>query len=93
VNAVWHARNRSCQKAQEDKVRQALTRRAGTCSEDDMSAVGDAQNRAIRIALKKARERDAEKALQEQEAQKEATAAKTARLRALRLGNPPGMGR
>jgi hypothetical protein len=50
-----------------------------------MSVTGDAQNRAIRIALKKARERDAEKALQEHEDQKEATAAKTARLRALRL--------
>lgn len=63
----------------------APARHADTPSEDHMSTVGDAQSRAIRAALKKARERDAEKALQEQEAQKEATAAKTARLRALRL--------
>lgn len=50
-----------------------------------MSTVGDVQSRAIRVALKKARERDAEQALQEYEDRREATAAKTARLRALRF--------
>jgi hypothetical protein len=50
-----------------------------------MSDVKDAQERAIRAALRDERARDATRALQEHEAKKEADLAKTARLRALRL--------
>jgi hypothetical protein len=50
-----------------------------------MSDVKDAQERAIRVALRDERARDAARALKEHEAKKEADLAKTARLRALRL--------
>jgi hypothetical protein len=52
-----------------------------------MSNVKDAQDRAVRIALKEDRARDAARALQEREAERKAAVDKTAKLRALRLAN------
>jgi hypothetical protein len=52
-----------------------------------MSTVKDTQDRAVRVALKEDRARDAARALQEREAERKAAIDKTARLRALRLAN------
>jgi hypothetical protein len=52
-----------------------------------MSNVKDAQDRAVRIALKEDWARDAARALQEREAERKAAVDKTAKLRALRLAN------
>jgi hypothetical protein len=52
-----------------------------------MSNVKDAQERAVRIATKEDRARDAARAIQEKDAERAAALAKTAKLRALRLAN------
>jgi hypothetical protein len=50
-----------------------------------MSDVKDAQERAIRAAMREERARDAARALQEHEAERQAALSKTERLRAQRL--------
>jgi hypothetical protein len=54
-----------------------------------MSDVKDAQERAIRAAMREERARDAARALQEHEAERQAALSKTARLRAQRLAKQP----
>jgi hypothetical protein len=50
-----------------------------------MSDVRDVQERAIRATMREERAKDAARALQEHEAERQAAIAKTARLRALRI--------
>jgi hypothetical protein len=54
-----------------------------------MSDVKDAQERAIRAAMREERARDAARALQEVESERQTALAKTARLRELRLAKKP----
>jgi hypothetical protein len=57
-----------------------------------MSDVKDAQERAIRAAMREERARDAARALKEVESDRETAIAKTQRLRALRLATKPADG-
>ena len=52
-----------------------------------MTNVKDLQERAIRLAQREERARDAARALKEREIERKAAVEKTARLRALRLAN------
>jgi hypothetical protein len=55
-----------------------------------MSNMKDLQERAIRLAQREERARDAGRALQEREVERKAAVEKTARLRALRLATDQG---